>query len=159
KAGAERVRVIPHVSAFALACARMGWSEVGVELVSAVARPPEVVIRALQPGRRIVVYTTGTDGAAALAKGPTGSGPKPVSMSVMERLGSPDETRIDMTAAEATELVVDPLHVVAFEVSGPGLPRTPGLPDDAFATDGQLTKRHVRAITLAALAPRPGELL
>jgi precorrin-6Y C5,15-methyltransferase (decarboxylating) len=35
----------------------------------------------------------------------------------------------------------------------------PGLPDDAYDTDGQLTKREVRALTLAALAPLPGELL
>ncbi len=35
----------------------------------------------------------------------------------------------------------------------------PGLPDDAYDHDGQLTKRHVRAVTLAVLAPVPGELL
>jgi precorrin-6Y C5,15-methyltransferase (decarboxylating) len=35
----------------------------------------------------------------------------------------------------------------------------PGLPDDAYDHDGQLTKREVRAVTLAHLAPRPGELL
>ncbi|WP_239688192.1 precorrin-6Y C5,15-methyltransferase (decarboxylating) subunit CbiT, partial [Pseudomonas asplenii] len=34
-----------------------------------------------------------------------------------------------------------------------------GLPDSAFRHDGQLTKRDVRAITLARLAPVPGELL
>lgn len=34
-----------------------------------------------------------------------------------------------------------------------------GLPDDAFVTDGLLTKRAVRAFALAVLAPRPGELL
>lgn len=34
-----------------------------------------------------------------------------------------------------------------------------GLPDDAFLTDGLLTKRVVRAYALAVLAPRPGELL
>ena len=33
------------------------------------------------------------------------------------------------------------------------------LPDDAFAHDGQITKQSIRAVTLAALAPRPGELL
>ena len=33
------------------------------------------------------------------------------------------------------------------------------LPDDAFAHDGQITKQTIRAVTLAALAPRPGELL
>ena len=36
------------------------------------------------------------------------------------------------------------------------LPRLPGLPDDAFRHDGQLTKREMRAATLAALAPFAG---
>jgi precorrin-6Y C5,15-methyltransferase (decarboxylating) len=35
----------------------------------------------------------------------------------------------------------------------------PGLPDDAYHHDGQLTKREVRAVTLSTLAPLPGELL
>ena len=47
-------------------------------------------------------------------------------------------------------------------VTGAGavlLPRVPGLPDEAYVNDGQLTKREVRAATLAALAPVPGQLL
>jgi precorrin-6Y C5,15-methyltransferase (decarboxylating) len=39
------------------------------------------------------------------------------------------------------------------------MPPAPGLPDDAFVSDGQLTKREVRAATLAKLAPYPGALL
>ena len=39
------------------------------------------------------------------------------------------------------------------------LPRVPGLPDDAFTSDGNMTKREVRAATLAALAPIPGQHL
>ncbi|QKM47093.1 Precorrin-6Y C(5,15)-methyltransferase (decarboxylating) [Burkholderia glumae] len=39
------------------------------------------------------------------------------------------------------------------------MPLTPGLPDDAYQHDGQLTKRDMRAITLGRLAPTPGELL
>ncbi|MDP7599799.1 MAG: precorrin-6Y C5,15-methyltransferase (decarboxylating) subunit CbiT, partial [Rhodospirillales bacterium] len=38
-------------------------------------------------------------------------------------------------------------------------PRSPGLPDDAFQHDGQLTKREVRSVTLSALAPMPGQML
>jgi precorrin-6B C5,15-methyltransferase / cobalt-precorrin-6B C5,C15-methyltransferase len=34
-----------------------------------------------------------------------------------------------------------------------------GLPDEAFVTDGLLTKRVLRAYALAVLAPRPGEVL
>ncbi len=55
------------------------------------------------------------------------------------------------------------LAVLAIEVRpAPGaalLPALPGLPDAAFDTDGQLTKAEVRAVTLAALAPVPGQLL
>src|ERR1700761_5296782 len=39
------------------------------------------------------------------------------------------------------------------------LPIVPGLSDDFFQTDGQMTKREVRAATLARLAPYPGALL
>ncbi|GLZ50342.1 hypothetical protein Acsp06_65270 [Actinomycetospora sp. NBRC 106375] len=37
--------------------------------------------------------------------------------------------------------------------------RVPGLPDDTFDHDGLLTKREIRAVVLAYLAPQPGELL
>lgn len=47
---------------------------------------------------------------------------------------------------------------VGMTLSG-GLPLTPGLPDSAYRHDGQLTKRDVRAITLARLSPHPGALL
>ena len=51
--GPDLLAVHPHPSAFALACARLCWPAAEVELVSAVARPPEVVARALAPGRRL----------------------------------------------------------------------------------------------------------
>ena len=39
------------------------------------------------------------------------------------------------------------------------IPLTPGLPDAWFESDGQLTKREIRAVTLSALAPWPGAWL
>jgi len=160
RSGPGDVHVLPHPSAFALACARMGWPQPEVELVSAVGRPPEVVAGALQRGRRIIAYVTGADGAARLARVLVDRGFGASALTVLEQLGGPGEARTDTTAAQATAHVADPLHVVAVTVAGaPGHPRTPGLPDDAFASDGQLTKRHVRGITVAALGPRPGELL
>ncbi|MGY4934385.1 precorrin-6Y C5,15-methyltransferase (decarboxylating) subunit CbiT, partial [Streptomyces sp. 900116325] len=57
----------------------------------------------------------------------------------------------------------DPLNVIAVECrrdpDALRLGAVPGLPDHAYEHDGQLTKRHVRAATLGALAPAPGELL
>jgi precorrin-6Y C5,15-methyltransferase (decarboxylating) len=160
-AGTARVRVLPHPSAFALACARMGWPQADVELVSAVARDPAVVVRSLQPGRRIVAFVTGERGAAELATVVTAYGAGASALTVLEELGGPREQRTDTAAADAVDHLAGPLHVVALQVvGGPALPRTPGLPDGAFvASDGQLTKRHVRAVTLAALGPLPGELL
>ena len=160
RAGVDRVDVIPHPSAFSLACARLGWPQADVELVSAVARPAAVVAGLLQPGRRLVVYVTGTDGAARLARVLCERGFGSSVVTVLEQLGAPGERRVDTSAAEATGLVTDPLHLVAVEVgAGPAHARTPGLADAAFASDGQLTKRHVRAVTLATLGPLPGELL
>jgi len=160
KAGAEHVEVLPHPSSFALACARLGWPQADVELISVVARPPEVMIRALQRGRRVIALVTGAGGAAAVASVLTDRGFGSSPLTVLEQLGGAEERRVDTTAEQATELIADPLHVVAITVAGAdGHPRTPGLPDDAFASDGQLTKRHVRAVTVAALGPQPGELL
>jgi precorrin-6B C5,15-methyltransferase / cobalt-precorrin-6B C5,C15-methyltransferase len=160
---AGRLVVHPHPSAFALACARLGWPAAEVELVSAVAQPPEVVVRLLQPGRRVVVYTSGAGGAAALAGvlREHGFGPSP--FVVLEQLGGPAEHVVETTAEKWGETAADPLHCVAIECltqdGTPPYPLVPGLPDEAYANDGQLTKRHVRAVTLAALAPLPGALL
>ncbi|MGA2453869.1 MAG: precorrin-6y C5,15-methyltransferase (decarboxylating) subunit CbiE [Solirubrobacteraceae bacterium] len=168
---ADRFVVYPHPSAFALACARLGWPAAEVELVSAVAQPPEVVARLLQPRRRLVVYATGVGGAAAIAALLREHGFGPSRFVVLEQLGGTDERIVESTAAEWGEQTADPLHCVAIECSAElagdahdrnnaaVLPLVPGLPDDAYEHDGQLTKRHVRAITLAALGPTPGALL
>jgi precorrin-6Y C5,15-methyltransferase (decarboxylating) len=163
RVGPERLFVHQHPSAFALACARLGWPAADVELISAVARPLESIGRSLQTGRRLIVYVTGEDGAAGIAGAlcERGFGASP--LIVLEQLGGPRERIVRSTAREWGEQPADVLHAVAVECrADPGtapLPRGPGLPDEAYESDGQLTKRHVRAITLAALGPLPGQLL
>ncbi len=161
--GRERLEVVPHPSAHAIACARLGWPEADAELVSAVARPVEVLASALQPGRRIVAYVSGTDGAASVARLATDRGYGPSRLVVLEELGGERERIVESTAADWGDRPAAVLHAVALECRAePGaelLPRSPGLPDDAFESDGQLTKREVRAVSLAALAPVPGQLL
>jgi precorrin-6Y C5,15-methyltransferase (decarboxylating) len=84
-------------------------------------------------------------------------------MSVLTQLGGAAEHRVDGIAAGWRHPPGDPLNVVAVDCAASpdaaALGEVPGLPDDAYAHDGQLTKREVRAVTLALLAPRPGELL
>jgi precorrin-6B C5,15-methyltransferase / cobalt-precorrin-6B C5,C15-methyltransferase len=161
--GTERLAIVPHPSALAIACARLGWPEAEVELVSAVARPVELIAPTLRPGGRVVVYVSGSDGAGQVARAATERGYGPSRLVVLEELGGPGERIVESTAAEWGERPAAALHAVALECRAepgtPLLPRTPGLPDDAFESDGQLTKREVRAMTLAALAPVPGQLL
>ncbi len=87
----------------------------------------------------------------------------PSRLVVLEQLGGEHERVIDSTADAWAERAADPLHAVAVECrAAPGtplLPLAPGLPDEAFDTDGQLTRRAVRAMALAALAPVPDQLL
>jgi precorrin-6Y C5,15-methyltransferase (decarboxylating) len=160
---AGRLAVHPHPSAFALACARLGWPAAEVELVSAVARPAEIVVPLLQPGRRLVAYVTGRDGAAGVAQVLRDRGFGPSRLVVLEQLGGPGERLVDSTASAWGDRAADPLHAVAVECRAqPGaavFPRGPGLPDGAYEHDGQLTKWPVRAVVLAALRPAPGRLL
>jgi precorrin-6Y C5,15-methyltransferase (decarboxylating) len=84
-------------------------------------------------------------------------------MTVLAHMAGPKEQRFEATAETWTEARVPDLNTVALECrAGPGarpLPRLPGLPDDAFRHDGQLTKREVRSVTLARLMPFPGQRL
>ena len=161
--GPGQLQIYPHPSALAFACARLGWPEADVELVSAVGRPPEVLARALQPGRRVIAYASGVAGASELAAVLCARGFGPSRMVVMEQLGGPAERLVESTAEGWGERPADALHTVAFECrprqGAAWQPRTAGLPDDAYEHDGQITKRAIRAITLAALAPAPGQLL
>ncbi|WP_375486376.1 precorrin-6y C5,15-methyltransferase (decarboxylating) subunit CbiE [uncultured Mycobacterium sp.] len=155
--GAERVRVLPHVSAVTLACARMGWTVPDTEVISLVTAPPHTAIR--RGGQAIVLSRDATT-ATGLARLLTENGRGASEFTILEQLGGPAERRRDGTAREwvaDAPLDVDDLNVIAVRY----LPdeRVWPLPDDAFLHDGQITKQNVRALTLAALAPRPGERL
>jgi len=156
--GADAVRVITHPSSISLACARLGWPVEDVEVVSLVGRPAAMLHAALQPGRRVLVLVGESGGAATVAERLRSRGYGDSRLIVLEQLGGPAERVAPWTGGEH-----DPLAIVAFECRPDAgtvpLPRTPGLPDDAFDHDGQLTKREIRAITLAALAPVSGQLL
>jgi precorrin-6Y C5,15-methyltransferase (decarboxylating) len=160
--GAGRVEVLPHPSSVSLACARLGWALDATEVVSLVGKPVERLHRAVQPGRRLLVLSADATTPAAVAALLTGRGYGGSRLTLLERLGATAE-RVATGTAAAWDETADPLNVVAVEcVADPGaplLPPVPGLPDDAYEHDGQLTKREVRAVTLARLAPVPGQLL
>ncbi|WP_432826977.1 precorrin-6y C5,15-methyltransferase (decarboxylating) subunit CbiE [Dactylosporangium sp. CA-092794] len=152
--GAAHVKVVPQPSSMALACARLGWAVEDTEIVSAVGRDIGALRRYLHDRRRVLVLGAGADTPAEVWRilEETGFGGSVVT--ILEELGGPGERmHHDPAAAKA-------LHIVAIECRGAGgVPVVPGLPDGQYHSDGQLTKREIRAVTLAALGPRPGELL
>ena len=160
---AEELRVIPAPSSYSLAAARLGWPLQDVTLLSVVARPLAALNAHLHDGARLLVLSNDGSSPAAIAALLTERGFGPSRITVLEHLGGERERRIDGIACDWSLGEVAALNLVAVEVlPGEGtrpLPLTTGLPDDAYRHDGQLTKRDVRAITLARLAPRPGELL
>lgn len=153
-------QAFPAPSIFSLTAARLGWRLEDTLCHGLHAAPFERLVPLLSPGLRAICLLRDGAAPAALAAWLTERGFGASLLTVLEALGGPRE-RIRQTRADAFALsdIAAPV-AVAIEAQGtPGLPRASGLADDLFAHDGQITKRPVRALTLSALAPRPGELL
>ena len=150
----------PVPSTFSWTAARLGWRLEDVTCLGLHAAPFETLIPHLAPGLRLICLVRDGVAASALAAWLTGRGFGISHLWVMEALGGPDE-RIRETPAEDFDLtdLAAPVALAIAVAATPGMPRVLGLPDDAFAHDGQMTKRPVRALTLSALAPRTGEML
>jgi precorrin-6B C5,15-methyltransferase / cobalt-precorrin-6B C5,C15-methyltransferase len=160
---ASEMLVVTAPSAFSIAAARMGWGLQDVTVLSLHGRPIDLVRRHLHPGRQILALTSDGNGPQQIADLLSGSGFGDSKLTVLEALGGPRE-RVMRTTASGFELgAVNPLNVLAIEVSADAdarvLALSPGLADALFDHDGQITKREIRALTISALAPRRGELL
>ncbi|HEV8678677.1 MAG TPA: precorrin-6y C5,15-methyltransferase (decarboxylating) subunit CbiE [Stellaceae bacterium] len=159
----EEMTIVPQPSALSLAAARLGWVLAECITLSLHGRPLDALRLHLAPRRRVLLLsedgTTPRRVAGLLAA--TGWGPS--RMTVFEHLGGPREAVHRGTAEDWGERRTADLNTIALEcemASGTrALSRLAGLPDDAFEHDGQLTKREIRALTLARLVPLPGETL
>jgi precorrin-6B C5,15-methyltransferase / cobalt-precorrin-6B C5,C15-methyltransferase len=154
--------IIPAPSAFSLAAAKLGWDLAQVSTISLCGRPPEALNLLLTKNARILVLSSDKTTPAIVAKQITQRGFGPSEMQVLEHLGGQYENIVQSIAAQWDYSGAD-LNLIALtciaEPNHRGFSRLAGLPDNAYIHDGQLTKREIRTITLAALAPLPGELL
>ena len=160
---AQEMRIIPQISSFAMACTRMRWPQEECALVSLHGRTLYRIVPHLQPGARILALSWDETTPRAVAELMSARGLGASRIVVMEQLGGPQE-RVRDTRADAFAFDdIVPLNMIAVDVAaGRGsriLPLAPGLDEEWFAHDGQITKSEIRAITLSALAPRGGELL
>jgi precorrin-6B C5,15-methyltransferase / cobalt-precorrin-6B C5,C15-methyltransferase len=155
----EEMTVIPHVSAFALAASRMGWSLPDCDTLTLHGRDAANLEAFIQPEAKLIVLTADATTIPEIARRLEERGFGQSKITVLENLGGERERVSDY--APSTDY--SPLNTVAINCVASHhakiYSRLAGLPDDAFVHDGQLTKREVRAATLAALAPAPDQLL
>lgn len=160
----EEMTIVPHISAFSLACARLGWSLTEVETLSLCGRNSASINSYLYPNNKLLVLSAQGNTPAVVAKSLTQQGWGKSKLVVLERMGGKHEGRIEGIASDWSHQTVADLNIIAItcvqdQRNQLVLPRLPGLPDTAYRHDGQITKSEIRAITMCNLAPLPGELL
>jgi precorrin-6Y C5,15-methyltransferase (decarboxylating) len=158
--GADAVRIHPAVSSAALARARMGWPEESTQLLRLRGGDLDIVRRFLFPGRRLIILSSDAGSPAAVAQLLLDAGYGDSVITVLGDLGAEDESRTE-SIAKHWKSQAPALNVICVACANGSRVASlvPGLPDEVFDHDGQLTKRHLRASALAHLMPRPGELL
>lgn len=158
----DEYRVVPGPSSFQFAAAELRWPMQNVVTLSLHARPVETLHPHVLPGNRILALTTDARTALQVARLLVARGYGRSRLTVLENLGGSRHT-VSAATAEDFDLTIGDFYVLGIDcVADHGaalLSAVPGLPDEAFVHDGQLTKREIRAATLARLAPYPGALL
>jgi precorrin-6Y C5,15-methyltransferase (decarboxylating) len=170
--GAAALDVRPGVSSVAAAFARTGipWDDAVVVSAHGAegGRSLRRAVNACRARRKVAVLTGPGAGPAELGAALTGTDRV---LYVAQRLGTPEEAVVEATPEAAAgktwdplnvTLVVDPAHAVdgAVWTSAAVGPHRWALDEDAFAhRDSMISKAEVRALALAHLGPRLGDLV
>jgi precorrin-6B C5,15-methyltransferase / cobalt-precorrin-6B C5,C15-methyltransferase len=159
----EQMRIVPAVSTFSLICARLGWAIANVETLSLCGRPVENLISFLYPNAKILLLSADRHTPKLVIELLRKKGYGKSKIWILEHLQGEEKISEVTAEAELGSIEIADLNAIALECIAESqtfiISRLPGLPDSAYIHDGQLTKSEVRAITLSALAPKPGELL
>ena len=156
----------PQLSAFQLAAARMGWRFETCTPLTVHGRDAVAIRPHVQPGARLLILASGPETAAEIGALLVEDGYGASPLRALSHVNGPKEAWTEAPAHAWGEGRLPPhpgLTTLAVAcVAGPEArlaPAVPGLADDLFAHDGVMTKREVRAMTLARLAPLPGGML
>ncbi|HSG95848.1 MAG TPA: precorrin-6y C5,15-methyltransferase (decarboxylating) subunit CbiE [Afifellaceae bacterium] len=159
---AKELTIVPAPSAFSLAAARLAWSLPDTTCFTLHGRPVETLACHVHPGARLLMLAQGRQTPAEVCAWLTGHGFGASEMTALAHMGGDSEARFDGRADNWAHEVLDLNTLAVTCIAGPAarwLPRTAGLPDEAFEHDGKITKREVRALAIARLMPHPGALL
>ncbi len=155
--------ILPAPGAFSLAAARLGWPLHGCTCLTLHGRPLELLHHHVLPNARLLILSHDGTTPAQVVGLLRDAGFEQSRLHVFENMGSASESSRTGSSGTWDTSPVDDLNTIAVEcIAGPQAryhPRVAGLPDDAFVHDGQMTKRIIRAATLSALSPLPGQHL
>lgn len=153
----------PHPAAFQLAAARMRWPLQHLATISLHGRPIEAIHPHILPGNRILALTSDSSTVDRVADILANRGYGHSVLTTLENLGGAEEAITSSIAEDFSVKGIGDFYVLSIDCVADAdavlLPPVAGLPDEAFVSDGQLTKREVRAITLSRLQPFPNALL
>ena len=152
---------LPGQSTFSLAAARLGWPLESTPTFGLHAAPLTRLRPHLSSGLRAILLLRDGKAVAELATYLTETCFADSALHVMQALGGPRESVQTVSLTEALLGTFDHPVCVGLKIEGAGrsIPKASGKPDNIFETDGQITKRPIRALTLSALAPKRGEHL
>ena len=152
---------LPGQSTFSLAAARLGWPLESTPTFGLHAAPLTRLRPHLSSGLRAILLLRDGKAVAELATYLTETCFADSALHVMQALGGPRERVQTVSLTEALLGTFDHPVCVGLKIEGAGrsIPKASGKPDNIFETDGQITKRPIRALTLSALAPQRGEHL
>ena len=159
----EEIWIKPAITTFSLMCSRVGWSLPDVETLTIHGRPVEMLHPFVQPGAKLLVLSKGEESPEQAAKLLCARGFGKSIITVLEHLGGRKERQFSGQADSWNHPEGAALNAMAIECipenNANVLSRNPGLPDEAFLHDGQLTKREIRAVALSKLMPVVDHLL
>ena len=159
----EEIWIKPALTTFSLMCSRIGWSLPDVETLTIHGRPVEMLHPFVQPGAKLLVLSKGEESPEQAAKLLCERGFGKSIITVLEHLGGRKERQFSGPADSWNHPEGAALNAMAIECipesNATILSRIPGLPDEAFFHDGQLTKREIRAVSLSRLMPVVDQVL
>ena len=159
----EEIWIKPALTTFSLMCSRIGWSLPDVETLTIHGRPLEMLHPFVQPGAKLLVLSKGEESPEQAAKLLCARGFGKSIITVLEHLGGRNERQFSGQANSWNQPKGATLNALAIECIPENnanlLSRNPGLPDEAFFHDGQLTKREIRAVSLSRLMPVVDQVL
>jgi precorrin-6B C5,15-methyltransferase / cobalt-precorrin-6B C5,C15-methyltransferase len=163
--GAEQVVIHPNLTAVQIVCARLKITWQDATIISLHGRTWEPLDAALDQSGPLIIYTDPVHSPGEIARYLLDRGLTKSRLCVAENLGQDTERVTWMSLAEAMGREFSPLNLVVVlfepgEAVSPGPQLHVGLPEEVLAHQaGLITKAEVRAVVLAKLQLRPGQVL